>query len=165
MNFDGTPVKAQPASRRKIMPPTPPHSLQPSTEAVQLQTEVGDEESGSCEMEYESEHRWTARDRTVIARVEQHENDNSEVDLRFFLRFARRKMGGRIFEIFSSKGQSELLVASRMRRDERQRVLVTQEEDSRRRHKKLTTMSIKIGQQSTNRLQEECCVTWTQVKL
>ena len=38
--------------------------------------------------------------------------------------------GGRIFDIFSSKEQSEL--ASRTRRDERQRVLVTQEKESRR---------------------------------
>ena len=68
-----------------------------------------DQESGSCEMEYEGEHRWTARDRTVIARMEQYlnENDNmrveieelefllcpedSEVDLRQILRYARRR--------------------------------------------------------------------------
>ena len=34
MTYDGTPVKAPPASRRKIMPPTPQQSLQPSIEAV-----------------------------------------------------------------------------------------------------------------------------------
>ena len=45
----------------------------------------------------------------------------------------RRKKGGRIFQIFSLKGQSEFLVARRVRWDERQRVLVTQEEESRRR--------------------------------
>ena len=134
MNYDGTPVKAPPASRRKIVPPAPQQSLQPSIEAVQLQT---DQESGSCEMEYE----WTARGRAVIARMEQYlnENDNmkveneelellfgpedSEVDFRQILRYAR------IFEIFGSKGQSEFLVASRVRWDERQRVLVTQEEE------------------------------------
>ena len=37
IHYDGTPVKAPPASRRKIMPPTPRQSLQPSIEAVQLQ--------------------------------------------------------------------------------------------------------------------------------
>ena len=70
-------------------------------------------------MEFEGEHRWSARDRTVIARMEQYlnENDNmrveieelefllgpedSEVDLRQILRYARRKKGGQIFEIFS----------------------------------------------------------------
>ena len=51
MNYD--PVKAPPTSRRKIMPPTPQQSLQPSIEAVQLQTEVG------CDMEYEGEHQWS----------------------------------------------------------------------------------------------------------
>ena len=56
---------------------------------------------------------------------------DSEVDLRKFLRYARRKMGGRIFDIFSSKGQSEFLVDSRARWEERQMVLVTQEEESR----------------------------------
>ena len=30
MNYDGTPVKAPPTSRRKIMPPTPQQSLQSS---------------------------------------------------------------------------------------------------------------------------------------
>ena len=62
MNYDGTPVKAPPASRRKIMPPTPQQSLQPSIEAMQLQTEVEDQESGSGELEYGGEHLWTARD-------------------------------------------------------------------------------------------------------
>ena len=50
---------------------------------MQLQTEVEDQESGSCEMEYEGEHRWTARDRTFIARMEQflNENDNMKVEI------------------------------------------------------------------------------------
>ena len=52
MNYDGTPVKAPPASRRKIMPPAPQWSLQPSIEAKQLQMEMKDQESGSCEIEY-----------------------------------------------------------------------------------------------------------------
>ena len=41
MNYDGTPMKAPPASRRKIMPPTPHQSLQSSIEAMQLQTFTG----------------------------------------------------------------------------------------------------------------------------
>ena len=35
MCYEGTPVKAPPASRRKIMPPTPQQSSQSSIEAVQ----------------------------------------------------------------------------------------------------------------------------------
>ena len=35
-NYDGTPVKAPPTSRRKIMPPTPQQSLQPSFKALLL---------------------------------------------------------------------------------------------------------------------------------
>ena len=98
---------------------------------MQLQTEVEEQEIGSCEMEYEGEHRWTARDRTFIERMEQwlNGNDNmrveieelefllgpedSEVDLKHILRSARRNKCGRIYEIFSSKGQSEFLAASR----------------------------------------------------
>ena len=76
MSSEGTPVKAPPASRRKIMPPTPQQSLQSSSEATQLQTEVEDQE-------FEGEHRWTARDRTVVARMEQYlnENDNMRVEI------------------------------------------------------------------------------------
>ena len=51
--------------------------------------------------------------------------------LRQNLRYASRK-GGRIFEMFSSKGQSEHLAASRVRWDERQRLMATQEEEARR---------------------------------
>ena len=150
MNYDGTLVKAPPASRRKIMPPAPQQSLQPSIEAGLLQTEVEDQASGSCEMEYGGEHRWSARDRTVISRMEQYLNENdsmkvgieelelllgpedSKIDSRHILRYAGKNKGRKIFEIFNSKGQSESLVASRARWDERQRVLVTQEEESRR---------------------------------
>ena len=62
VKYEGTKVKAPPASRRKIMLPMPQQSLQPSIDAMQLQTEVEDHESGSCETEFEGEHRWTARD-------------------------------------------------------------------------------------------------------
>ena len=107
------------------MPPTPQQSPYLSIETMQWQTEVEDLESDSCEMELEVEHRWTARDRTVIARMEQYLNEkdhmkveieelllllgpeDSEVDLRQILRYARRKKGGRISDIFSSKGLSD----------------------------------------------------------
>ena len=108
---------------------------------MQWQTEVEDKESSSYEKEFEGEHRWNARDRTVIARMEQHPNksdsikveieelesllgpEDLEVDLRQILMYARRKKGGRTFEIFSSKCQSEHLAASRVRWDERQRLM------------------------------------------
>ena len=104
------------------MPPAPQQSLQPSIEAMQLPMEEEDKENCSCLMEYGGEHRWTARDRVVIARMEQNldQSDNlkveveelelllgpedSEVDLRYILMFARRKNGRRIFQIFSSQG-------------------------------------------------------------
>ena len=52
MSYEGTPVKAPPASRRKIMPPTQ-QSSQSSIEATQWQTEVEDHENGSCLKEFE----------------------------------------------------------------------------------------------------------------
>ena len=118
MNYDGTLVKAPPVFRRKIFPPTLQQSLHPSIEAVQLQTEVEGQESDSYEMEYEGQHRWPTRDRTVIARMAHYlnENDNMRVEieeLEFLLgpedseeilRYARRTKGGRIFEIFGSNG-------------------------------------------------------------
>ena len=61
MSDEGTPVKAPPASRRKIMPPTPQQCSPSSIEAMQWQTEVEDQESGSHE-EFEGEHQLTARD-------------------------------------------------------------------------------------------------------
>ena len=42
------------------------------------------------------------------------------------------KKGGRIFDIFSSNGQNEHKAASRVRSDERQRLMATQEEEARR---------------------------------
>ena len=47
MSYEGTPVKAPPASRRKIMLPTPQQSLHSTIEAMQWQTEVEDQESCS----------------------------------------------------------------------------------------------------------------------
>ena len=58
MNYEGTPVKAPPASRRKMMPSTPQQSSYSSIETVQWQTEVEDQESGGYEKEFEGQHRW-----------------------------------------------------------------------------------------------------------
>ena len=95
--------------------------------------EVEDHETCSCGMEHGGEHRWTARDREVIARIEHHLNESdsmkveveelelllgpedSEVDLRHILMCLKKKKGRKIFEIFSSKGPSEFQVVSRAR--------------------------------------------------
>ena len=81
-------------------------SPQPSIEAMQLQMDVEDQEFAS-----EDEYRWTARDREVIAKMEQHLDrsestkleiealelllgpEDSEVYLRFFVMNSRKKKG------------------------------------------------------------------------
>ena len=50
-----------------------------SIEAVLWQTE----ESGSFEKDFEGEHRWTAPDRTVIARMEHHLNKSDSMRVLF----------------------------------------------------------------------------------
>ena len=140
VSHEETPVKAPPTSRRRMMPLTPQQGSHSSVEAMQWQNEM--EVQGSS---------WNARERTVIARMEQNVNESdsmkveveelevllgpedSEVDLRHILMYARKKQDRKIFEIFSSEGPSEFLVVSRARWDEYQRMLVTQEEESRRR--------------------------------
>ena len=132
VNCEGTPVKAPPASRRKIMPPTPQQSSYSSIETKQWQTEVEDQEIGRNEKEFEGQHRWNVRDRTVIARMEQYLNESdcmkleneelelllgpadSGVNLRDILRYASRR-SGRIFEIFSSKGHLDPWDSVRLR--------------------------------------------------
>ena len=55
--------------------------------------------------------------------------EDSEVDVRYILRYASQK-GGRIFQISSSKGQCEHLAGSRVWCDDLQRLLATQEEEA-----------------------------------
>ena len=127
MNLDGTPVKAPSAFRRRIMPPTQQQRPQPR------ETEVEDQEFGACEEECEGEHRWTARDRTTVAKMEQYlnESDNmkveigelelllgpedSEVDLVKKLMNANRKKGTQDVQIFGSQGPSDFLVVNTLR--------------------------------------------------
>ena len=148
MSCEGTRVKAPLPSSRKIMPPTPQQGSQSPIEAMQWQTEVEDKEGGSYEKEFEGEHRWTACHKRVIARTEQYLSksdsmrveieelesllgpEDSEEDLSQILRYASFLKRGRIFDIFRSQGR---LAASRVRRDERQRLMGTQEEEARRR--------------------------------
>ena len=142
------------------MPPTPQHSLQPSSEAVQLQMEVEGQEF-ACE----GEHRWTARDRVVIARMERYLNESdsmkvaveelklllgpadSDVDLRYVLCYARKKKGRKIFEHFQlekSKQQSAMRRASKSAGNAGGRI------------KQEGTRSGVSPSVSTNRLQEGC---------
>ena len=121
MNCDGTQIKAPPASRRKIRPPTPQQGLQPSIAAMQLQMEVEDQENCSCGIEYGGERRWTARDRAVIARMSQYQDDSeslkvedeelelllgpedSDVDLRQILMYARKKRVARSLKFLARR--------------------------------------------------------------
>ena len=91
------------------MPPTPQQSSHSSMEAMQRQTETGVQGSS-----------WTARERSVIANMEQYLNESdcmkleiealelplgpedSEFNLRYILRNASRR-DGRLFEISNSK--------------------------------------------------------------
>ena len=99
MSYEGTPVKATPTSRRRMMLATPQQSSRSSIEGMQWQTE----------MEVQRSSR-NARERTVIARMEQHLDasdcmkleieeleelllgpEDSEVNLRYILRNATRR--------------------------------------------------------------------------
>ena len=64
MSDEGTPVKAPPVARR-MMPRTPQQSSQSSIEAMQWLNEMEDQESP-----------WCGRERMVIARMEQHQNES-----------------------------------------------------------------------------------------
>ena len=68
------------------------------------------------------------------------------------MRYASRR-GGRIFEIFSSKGQSEHLVASKVRWDERQRLKAMQEEKARR---DVQEVDDEVGQNLDSGLRMDC---------
>ena len=47
---------------------------------MQWQTEMEDQESGSYEKEFEEQnHRWNARDRAVIAKMEQYLNKSDSI--------------------------------------------------------------------------------------
>ena len=121
------------------MPPTPQQSTQHSSiEDMQCGTEM--EVHGSS---------WSARERTVIARIEKYLNESdcmnleieelelllgpedSEVNLRYILTNASRR-GIRIFEIFSTEDKSEHLGASKVRWGEGQKQRVALEEKTRR---------------------------------
>ena len=103
MRYEGSPVKAPPLSRRRVMPPTPQQSSYPSTGEAWWHTEMEVQESS-----------WGARERTVFARMENYLNksdclkleieelellmgsDDSEVHLRHILTNAGR-MGQQYF--------------------------------------------------------------------
>ena len=90
IHFDGAPVKAPPATRRKATQPIPQQGPPPPPEGTPLPTwptwpdpppksaaegtkmEEEDQEYCSCGMEYGGEHWWAERDRTGIVRMEQY---------------------------------------------------------------------------------------------
>ena len=135
MKYEGTPVKAPPATRKRMMPPTPQRGSHPLTEEMQWQAET--EAQGSI---------WSARERTVITKMENYLDgsddmkldvgelellmgqEDSEVDLRYILAHARRRCS-RIFEIFRTREKSDQ-VASRNRWLEYQGQTVAQQERS-----------------------------------
>ena len=108
MNYDGTAVKAPPASRGKMMPPIPQQSLQSSIEAMQLQMEVedpgklqwrnGTRRRTSVDGTRQSSHcengtvRWKLRSWSFWLGPE-----DAEVDLRHVFLCARQKKGRKIF--------------------------------------------------------------------
>ena len=79
MNLDGTPEKVPPAPREKITRSTPLESPQPPLESTLLRREEEDQEFCSCGMEHGGEHRWTARDRGVMARMVQYLDRNGSL--------------------------------------------------------------------------------------
>ena len=122
MRYEGSEGKALPMTRRRMTPPAPLQNSYASFE--------GEQES------YEVEgRRWTARERTIIARtkhyleesysvkvdVEELEDllgaEDVGVDLRRIMKEARDDRGHKIFETFSSDGLSDFLVAEWSRWD------------------------------------------------
>ena len=122
MGYEGSPVKAPPNTRRRIMPPTPQQFSFSSTDESQWQADL--EEQPSI---------WNTRERRVIAAPENYlgESDNvkvenqaleqllmdpddSEVCLKKILAHASRT-GSNMFEIFSTKEKSDHSVASEKR--------------------------------------------------
>ena len=113
MSCEGSPVKAPPASRRRMMRPTQQQSSHSLIEETQWQTEM--EVQGSS---------WIARRKTVTAKMEKYLTaseclkveieelellmapKDSEVNLRYMFRNASRR-GSRIFEICNTKQKSE----------------------------------------------------------
>ena len=57
--FEGTPVKASPSTRRRMMPPTPPQNSHSSTDESLWQADLEAQQSV-----------WRTRERTVIAGME-----------------------------------------------------------------------------------------------
>ena len=119
MGYEGSPVKAPPNTRRRIMPPTP----------QQISFSSTDESQWSADLE-EQPSIWSTRERRVIAAMENYldksdevkvekktlgllvDQEDSKVCLRKIPAHARRR-GSRMFEIFSTKEKADHSVASR----------------------------------------------------
>ena len=70
MSFEGTPEKASPATRRRKMPSTPQQGSHMLIEEMQWQADM--EAQGSI---------WSARERTVIARIENYLDKSYDMKL------------------------------------------------------------------------------------
>ena len=132
--FLQTPVKT-PSATRRIMPPTSQQS--PRTWVEDTPRQVEDQEFGVCDKDYEDGHRWTAHDRTIIAKMEQYLNESdivqvevdeqellrgpedSENDLRFIVMNARTRKG-RLgeFLVASTLGWERRMEEKRRREEE-----------------------------------------------
>ena len=113
MSYEGSPVKAPPTSRRKMMPPTP----------QQISHSSADDSQWPADLEAQRSI-WSTLGRRVIAATENYldasdelkveiealellmDPEDSEVCLRSILTHARRR-GSRIFETFSTKEKND----------------------------------------------------------
>ena len=133
-----------------------------------------DQEYCSCGTEYGGEHRWTAHDSAVMARMVQYldrsENmkvdiveleyclfgpQESEVDIRHIAMNARGKKRRRPFHIFCGQGQSEFLVVSAAWWDEYSKMRATQEEECQELSKVIKDMSERQGKQAPEELRKQ----------
>ena len=121
MRYEGWPVKAPRASRRKMMPPTPQQMSLSSTDESQWQAVL----EAQLSIRITRERRVTAAMEKYLDEIDDMkveikalellmDPEDSEVCLRYILTHARRR-GIRIFEIFSTKEKIDHFVASRNR--------------------------------------------------
>ena len=127
MSYEGTPVKAPPNTRRRMMPPTLQQISFSSTDECPVASGSGSTAVIAAMENY--------LDKTADMKVEIEElkllmdPEDSEVCLRYIPTRARRR-GSRIFEIISTKENSDHLVASKNRWLEYQERRVAQQERS-----------------------------------
>ena len=114
MSFEGSPVKALPASRRRMMPPTPQHSSHSSIEDMQLC-------SGKRKWRYKEVAGMLVKE-TVITRMENYLNkrDCLKVEIEELELLECEQEGQKDLRDLQHESKSEHFVASTVRWDERQ---------------------------------------------